>query len=400
MHPYKNSKKNIKLSFIAVTLISTMVLNAEDYVSVQYLQYNENEDRTNISAPSIMVNKDFGTDYTLNASFVVDVVSGASKNYYDKGYDGTSSASYDASSGASAFARGIGVDANDVQYGNVQYEDNRVAISALLTKRFENRDALTVGLSQSNEDDFYSTEVSAEYMHWLDSSKNQSISFGLSYQMNKILKYCENVGADGCSGASQSLDASAINTQLSFSQNIDSKSHAEVALFLSNDDGYLDNPYLNVVRNYKSNGTADVVGEHRPDSKTAYGMALKYANALTENTTLHLGYRYYSDDWGILSHRFDTDIFYEVGDDWILKFGLRAYLQSEADFFSGYKDYFTDEVYASSDQRLSGFNALTYNASVDYKIDEDLRVNFGTQYYDQSTGLSATYFITGFTYSF
>ncbi len=390
----------LKLSLITATILTTMALNAEDYVSVQYLQYNENEDRTDISAPSIMINKDFGTDYTLNASFVVDVVSGASTNYYDEGYDGTSSASYDSSSGASAFARGIDVNASDIEYGNVEYDDRRVAGSLLLTKRFESRDELTVGISRSNESDFYSTEASAEYMHWVDSSKNQSISFGMSYQINEILKYCNSVGTDGCSGASQAMDATAINAQVSFSQNIDSTSNAKVSLFFSNDDGYLDNPYLNVVRNYQIDGTADVVGEKRPDSKIAYGLALKYVNALNDNTTLHLGYRYYSDDWGILSNTLDADIFYELGDDLIFKLGLRAYIQSEADFFSGYKDYFTDEKYASSDQRLSEFNTFTYKASVDYKIYEDLRVNFGAQYYDQSTGLSATYIVTGFTYSF
>jgi len=390
----------LKISLAVATLLSTMALNAEDYVTVQYLQYNENKDRTDVSAPSIMINKDFGTDYTLNASLVVDVVSGASQNYYHESYDGTSSASSDTSSGASAFARGLEIKASDVEYGNTQYDDKRVAGSLLLTKRFENRDELTVGVSRSNESDFYSTEASAEYMHWLDSSKNRSVAFGASYQVNQILKYCNSVGVDGCSGASQAMDATAFNTQVSFSQNIDSSSNAKIALFFSNDDGYLDNPYLNVVRNYKADSSADVVGENRPDSKIAYGLTLKYANALSDTLTLHLGYRYYSDDWGIDSHTLDTDILYEFDDDWIFKVGLRGYIQTEADFFSGYKDYFTDEVYASSDQRLSGFNALTYKSSIDYKINDEVNINFGANYYTQSTGLDALYFVSGFTYGF
>ncbi|MEA3228960.1 MAG: DUF3570 domain-containing protein [Campylobacterota bacterium] len=67
----------LRLSLIASTLLVGLALEADDYVSIEYLQYNENENRTSVSAPSIILNKDFGTDYTLNASLVVDVVSGA-----------------------------------------------------------------------------------------------------------------------------------------------------------------------------------------------------------------------------------------------------------------------------------------------------------------------------------
>ena len=390
----------LKLSLVTVTLLTSMALSAEDFVSVQYLQYNENEDRTDISAPSIMINKDFGTDYTLNASFVVDVVSGASKTYYDESYDGVSGASYDSASGASAFARAKDVDVSNIEYGNVDYEEKRVAGSLLLTKRFENRDELSVGISRSNESDFYSTEASAEYMHWRDSSKNSSVSFGLSYQYNEILKYCSEVDADGCSGASQKMDATAINTQIGFSQNIDATSSAKIALFFAYDDGYLDNPYLNVVRNYIDDGTGDIVGEHRPDTKTAYGISLKYAKSLNDLITLQMGYRYYRDDWGIDSNTLDTDLFFEYSNDWIFKFGLRGYSQTQADFFSPYIDHFTDETYASSDARLSNFYAFTYKATLNYKISEDVSVDFGGQYYDQSTGLNATYFVTGFKYNF
>jgi len=388
----------LRLSFITVSILAAMALNAQDYVSVEYLQYNENDDRTNVSAPSIMINKDFGTDYTLNATFVVDAVSGATQTYYDSEYDGGSSASYDASSGASASSRGLGIDAQNIKYGNVEYDDTRVSGSFLVTKRFATRDELRVGVSRSNESDFYSTEISSEYMHYLDSSKNQSLSVGASYQYNQILRHCTDV--DGCSGASQEMNANAVNARVAFSQNIDTTSKAEVALFYSNDDGYLNNPYLNVVRNYTANGTGDIVGENRPDTKMAYGVALKYAKAMSDTTTLHLGYRYYSDDWGIDSHTLDTDVFHEVGDDWIFKLGLRRYIQTQADFFSPYIDYFTNEQYASSDARLSDFYALTYKASVDYKINDEVSVNFGANYYDQSTGLSATYFVTGFMYNF
>jgi len=328
----------LKLSIATAVLLIGVSSQAEDYVSFQYLQYNENDNRTTVSAPSIMINKDFGVDYTLNASFVGDAVSGASPTYYDT------------ASGASAFSRGTNLRASDVKYANVEYEDTRLAASLSLTSRFANRDELTIGLNRSSESDFYSSEVSAEYMHWLDDSKNQSISLGLSYQYNEILVTCvenSSCSVDVASGASQKMDANLINAQLSFSQNIDSRSYAKFALYTILEDGYLTNPYMNVVRNYNEIlDTADIVAENRPDSKTAFGGSVKYANALTDTISLQLAYRYYSDDWGISSNTLDSDVYFQYNEDWIFKLGLRGYVQSEADFYSADKDYFTNETYA------------------------------------------------------
>jgi len=379
----------LKLSAVAATVLVALSAQAEDYVSVQFLQYDESNNRTSVSAPSIEINKDFGTDYTLNASFVLDAVSGASETYYDS------------TSGASAFSRNKDVAISDIKYGNVPYEDTRAAGALAFTTRFDNRDELVVGTSYSSESDFYSLELSGEYKHWLTSSKNNSISLGASYQFNEILVRCEeNSECDASSGASEQMDANALNLQMTYFQNINKSSYAKASVFYIADDGYLSNPYLNVVKNYNvTTATADVVAENRPDKRSAYGVKFDYVNALTTNTSMHLSYRFYDDDWDIMSHTFDSDVYYELGKDWIFKLGLRYYMQSEASFYS--KEYLTnDPEYASSDFRLSDFNAITYKSNVDYKFTKDFIGNFGVNYYDQSTGLDAIYFIAGFRYNF
>lgn len=393
----------LKLSIATVALLASISSQAEDYITFQYLQYNENDNRTSVSAPSITINKDFGVDYTLNVSFVGDAVSGASPTYYD------------ASSGASAFSRNTGVDIFNVRYGNIEYEETRLAGSLSFTSRFVNRDELIVGLNYSSENDFYSAEASAEYMHWLDDSKNQSVAFGVSYQLNEILVNCVKnlacsdssdtssgasvISIDADSGASKAMDATLVNAQLSFSQIINLKSYAKVALFAIAEDGYLSNPYMNVVRYYSAT-KADIVAENKPDSRLAYGASIKYANALTDTVSLQLAYRYYSDDWGINSNTLDSDLYYEYNSDWIFKIGLRGYVQSEADFYSADKDYFTNEAYASHDQRMSNFSSITYKTDVSYKIYEELSVNVSANYYTQSTGNNAIYFMSGFKYNF
>jgi hypothetical protein len=85
-----------KLSLAASMVLVAMNASAQDYINVEFMQYDESDSRVSVSAPSLEINKDFGADYTLNVDVVLDSVSGASPTYYDA----------DASSGASAYNRG------------------------------------------------------------------------------------------------------------------------------------------------------------------------------------------------------------------------------------------------------------------------------------------------------
>ncbi len=391
----------LRLSLPAMALIMAANTQAEDYVTFQYLQYQENDNRVSVSAPSVMINKDFGTDFTLNASFVADAVSGASPTYYAA--DTVSSASattVDSASGASAYSRGKNIAADRVKYGNVSFFEQRAAGSVMLTSRFANRDELIVSGDFSSEHDFESISGAAEYMHWLTPAKNQSLSLGVSFQSNEIVARCvDEVNCDASSGASQEKQATAVNAQISFMQNINRTSYIKAALFYIADDGYLTDPYLNVVRN--NNGvTADVVGEKRPEKRRGYGGTVRYANALTDDLTLQVGYRYYQDDWEVRSHTADTDLFYDLTHSWRFNLGLRGYTQSAASFYNGTSNYFTDELYATSDYRMSDFHAVTYKADVRYAFTKAFSVNLGGNYYDQSTGLKAVSLLTGFRYNF
>lgn len=376
-----------KLSIAASVLLASS-LQSDDYVSVQFLQYDESNGRTSVSTPSIEINKDFGTDYTLNVQGVYDSVSGASPTYYD------------ASSGASAFSRSSNVSDADVKFGNVEYSEGRKAGSATLTTRMDNRDELKVGLSYSGESDFYSYEASTEYMHWMDSSKNRSMTFGLSYQMNEILVHCEpNADLSECdatSGASQKMTNNVFNLDVGMMQVVDKDSFVKGSLFYINEDGYLGSPYHNYVIDNGSDNT--IRHEKRPDTRSAYGLTASYNRVLGEKTALQTKYRFYSDDWDIMSHTFDADIFREFG-DLTVNLGLRYYTQSEANFYNGEK-FTSQPEYGSSDQRLSAFDAIQYKLNFDYDISKDLNFNLGGAYYDQSTDLSAIYFVTGFTYKF
>ena len=377
-----------KLSLVAFSLLSTSSMMAEDYVSVQYVQYDESNNRSSISSPSIELSKDFGVDYNVKVGITTDSVSGASPTWYDS------------TSGASAYSRDKNIHKDDVEWGNIKYSDDRVAVSALLTTRFASRDELSLGINYSTENDYEARELSAEYLHYLGESKNQSLSFGVSYQDNSVEVECiENSVCDASSGASSEESVNVISSELGFTQILDQYSLVKASIFYINEDGYLSNPYLNVVRSYDaSSSIVDVVAESKPDTRVAFGATLQYAVALTSELSSNTTYRFYDDDWDIQSHTISTELNYQLNNEWLLGAGLRYYTQSEASF---YKDgYFSDEEHASSDLRMRDFYGAGCKGSVDYRFSKALSMNLGLSFYNQQDNFDATYYNVGLKYRF
>jgi len=378
----------LRLSIITCSILAYSSLMAEDYVSVQYMNYDEDSGRTTISTPMIEINKDFGADYTLNFTFTHDAVSGASPTYYDS------------SSGASAKVPDGVVYRDDIKYGDIEYDDERKALSLALTKRFESRDELTVGGNYSTEYDYDSTEVSAQYLHYLDSSKNQSISIGSSYQTNDVSVFCKlNTGeCDSSSGASEKIkDLEVITTEVGFTQILDKTSLVKSSIFYISEDGYLSNPYMRVVRDYNTN--PKITPEKKPNKRKAYGVTIEYTKAINDKLATDISYRFYDDDWDITSHTIDTQLHYELNSKFLFGVGLRYYTQTKAKFYSDKKDYFTTQEYASSDRRMSEFSSINYKLMGDYKINKSISLNANVNFYKQDD-FDATYWGIGGKYKF
>ena len=380
------NQKKLKLSLVAASVLLASSVMAEDYVRVNYMTYDESNSRVSVKAPSIEINKDFGVDYTLNTSIVSDSVSGATPIYVDT------------SSGASAF-RSRGIDKSPIKK-NVNFTEQRTSASFSLVKRLDNRDEITAGFSKSYESDYDANTLSFDYLHWANNSKNRSYNFGASYALNNILiedcLYNAQCGTpDTISSASKKESSNTITTQVGITQIIDQSSLMKADIFYNVEDGYLSNPYYNVVRN-----TNKIVAETRPDKRVAYGFNLKYIKAFRSNFSSKFKYKFYTDDWGITSHTLNINNYYEINSKFTLGFGLRYYTQSEAKFYNESTNYFTTQEYASHDDRLSSFNATTIKTSLAYKYSDKISYDISFNKYDQSTGLSAFYSTIGFKYKF
>ena len=378
----------LRLSIVTCTLLLATASLAEDYISIQYMGYDEESGQTTVHSPHIEFNKEFGADNVLHLSIGYDSLSGASPTMYDS------------FSGASATLPAGTVFASDIRYGYIPYEDERTAYSAAWTTRFESRDELTLGVDYSSENDYTSRGISAEYLHYLDESKNQSISLGVSYQKNDIDIYCfmGNSECDTTSGASpknitKTLDATSI--EIGFTQIIDQTSLIKTSLFYANEDGYLSNPYMRIVRDGNK-----ITQESKPNKREAYGLTLEYSKALSDALSMTLYCRYYDDDWDVTSHTLGVSLFYEVNEKLTVGFATRYYTQSAAYFYSPQKDYFTNEIYASSDRRMGEYDAYDYKLSADYKLTESTTLQGSVGYYEQPNHFDATYYSVGFKYAF
>jgi len=79
---------------------------------------------------------------------------------------------------------------------------------------------------------------------------------------------------------------------------------------------------------------------------------------------------------------------------------LRYYTQTAAEFYNAKKDYFTDQKYASSDRRMSDFDAINVTLSGDYRLNKKISLNASISYYDQFDILDAYYYGVGMKYLF
>ena len=359
-------------ALILATLLAP-ALQAQDSVSFELLSYEEGDDRVSAQAVNLGVNKDFGVDYHLYASGKIDHVSGASPTWKE--------GSDTLSGGSESVVLG------DPVFGNVAFDDDRYSGEAVLTVRGTERDETSIGVGGSLESDYLSRRLFINRMVYEDATHNRSYSYGGSFSESMISVPASNQ-IDTTSGASSLENATALMAHGGVTQVISRNAHATLGFALQQESGYLSNNYKKIVR--LSGSTLILSPDNRPDNRTGWAISGEYAHYLPALlTTVHLGYRYYRDDWSIRSDTLDLAFDYEPNKTWTVSPFWRRYSQSEADFYSdGYFGTTSVDEFGTSDERLSAFDAQTYGLHAKLK-EADLAYKGMINYYEQTTGLEA-----------
>ncbi len=142
-------------------------------------------------------------------------------------------------------------------------------------------------------------------------------------------------------------DKSSTSAVFGLSQVVDRVSTIQFAFSITEQSGFLSDPYK--------------LRDTRPGSKTQLAFSTSYRRFfIGPNAALHTDYRLYHDDFGISSHTVDLAWHQNIGRDFKIVPMLRYYSQSAADFYTNIDDFLRPiEEYQSSDYRLSAFGAIS-----------------------------------------
>ncbi len=188
--------------------------------------------------------------------------------------------------------------------------------------------------------------------------------------------------------------------------------------------GYLENPYKVVEVAFIDPeqqflappggffGQVRALLEQRPDARNQWTWAARYVQHVEAlDAALHLGYRFYHDDWGIDAHTFEAEWGQPVGGGWTITPRVRYYSQQASDFYQPFLisrqafstvviDDETGDIIEiipfdpnrlpanfSSDHRLSGFGALSGGLTVSKEFASGVSLEAGFEYYTHEGGL-------------
>lgn len=158
---------------------------------------------------------------------------------------------------------------------------------------------------------------------------------------------------------------------IGFSQILSKNLQASLSLDVISQKGLLSTPFQRVyfgdvddsfIENFH---LADDV-ERLPGtrSKVAVGGRLNYY--INEIVVARTFYRYYFDDWGILSHTASIELPVKVSPHFTLYPAYRFYNQTAADYFAPYEQHLSTETYYTSDYDMSEYLANQYSFGVTY----------------------------------
>ena len=242
--------------------------------------------------------------------------------------------------------------------------DERTALAVNYRHFFDNG-MLSVAPAGSSENDYDSISLTMEYQ-WDRNGKNTTYSVGVGYTDDRI-------GATG-----QDLNEEKVGNSwfAGLTQVLSAQSLLQLNLSVAEESGYLSDPYkLALVE-------TNFVADSRPPARRQSALLLRYISYEKNNqASLHLGYRYFADDWGIEAHTLETAWNQELPGNWLASYSLRYYTQGKADFYAPFYTASRADGFYSSDYRLAGNGSALIGLKLEKTFTTETSVNLNVEYY-------------------
>ncbi|MEM8847881.1 MAG: DUF3570 domain-containing protein, partial [Bacteroidota bacterium] len=144
-----------------------------------------------------------------------------------------------------------------------------------------------------------------------------------------------------------------------------------------------------------------------PDTRLKLPLGGRLNYYLNDFIVLRSYYRFYWDDWGIVSHTANVEIPIKLSDKFTVYPTYRYYTQTSADYFFPKEVAQSTFEFYTSDFDLSDYDAHQYGIGIQYKdiLGRAQILSFGLKsidlrfnQYDRSNGLSASIITLGTTF--
>ncbi len=283
--------------------------------------------------------------------------------------------------------------------------------------------AVNLGGGVSVEPDYHSSFVSLDGRLDLN-RKLTTLNWSLSYTTSDIHASLEaNTAADWGAYVNVIADNNGIQTlyghrrdrafSVGVTQVVNKDAVVSASLGYTRGAGYMANPYKAVILAFDdpdqfldSTGLRTVILkgalEERPNLRNQWTVDLRGVQYIPRlDASLHLDYRFYHDDWGIDAHTLDASWYQPLGGGWMASLGGRYYTQTQASFYRPYfllnqampilgpinpelprKLDFSQIPLGlySSDERLSGFGALSGRLALSKQFAQGFKLEVGGEY--------------------
>ncbi len=249
--------------------------------------------------------------------------------------------SQESMSGASPWATVRGPDGEaDLIMSGATIEDSRTEVNLAVAHHGEGR-STAVSLTRSQEDDYEADAVSLS-AEWTFNSDLTTLSAGVSHSSDVI-----EPSDAAIFGRVTREERRTRSVSIGVAQVLDRLSALYAGVGFTDHTGYLSDPYK--------------LRDVRPGRRLERTVSVRYRRFVAgRDGALHLDYRFFDDDWGIVSHTLQSSWYQNVGARFQIVPNLRYYSQSAAEFFVPVDDFLlSPEFSQSSDFRLSAYGAVT-----------------------------------------
>lgn len=145
----------------------------------------------------------------------------------------------------------------------------------------------------------------------------------------------------------------------SYTQVINTRLQGAVLLDLVTQNGYLGLPFHRV---YLNDGKDTV--ENLPSTRFKLPVGLRLNYFLGDRVILRSYYRFYIDDWGIISHTAGLEVPVKITPFFSISPFYRYYVQTASKYFAPYEQHTENDKYYTSNYALSGFSSNYFGAGI------------------------------------